>query len=119
MFMAARFHLLFPIHLHSPFHLQALLMKAWAVLTHGSFAQAFWPTTAATLVSLIVGLPVALALNRAWLSYTSRPERAEERPGRQSCAVDEKAHKRLTSNVCPLPTQRATMEAGGEPPCTC
>jgi hypothetical protein len=77
MFVAARFHLLFPTHLHSPFHLQALLTRAWAFLTHSSFAQTFWPSTAATLVSLIVGLPVALALNRTWLSYTSRPERAE------------------------------------------
>jgi hypothetical protein len=77
MFLAARLHLLFPIHLHSPFHLQSLLMRAWAFLTHGSFAQAFWPSTAATLVGLIVGLPVALALNRAWLSHTSRPQRAE------------------------------------------
>ena len=77
MLMAARLHLLFPLHLHSPFHLHALVMKAWAFLTQGNFAQSFWPSTAATLVSLIVGLPVALALNRTWLSYTNRLKRAE------------------------------------------
>lgn len=77
MFMAARLHLHFPIHLHSPFHLQARLAQVWAFLTHGSFAQSFWPSAAATMFGLIVGLPVALALNRTWLSHKSRPECAE------------------------------------------
>jgi len=75
MFMAVRFHL--PFEIHSPFHIHVWVEKAWAFLTYGSFAQAFWPSTAANLVGLILGLPLALALNRIWLSYTNRSEHSE------------------------------------------